>query len=342
LKLQAILPIAIIIIILTLSAGQSPVYAQTVSPQLIDRLLKLENFLVNQFNTTVGLVRESPDPSIATDYWLLSDNLIAAHVLAENHPDIASRINQTMQKFGIFTDGLHEALFGATIPIPPYTPIVKVVWNNSYVVKVEVRNNDTGKLQPDWVDYADLLVYAALSDHNAGNDQLAIYDLDRALDMWNGAGLWDRPTQEDGFYTTSKLALLMYTADILNQPIPYRAVLENDIWRFQRDDGGIRSHYLGNLTSHREANSETAGLVLLAYQFKIQKDRAEFQLEQQTGARAREIEALIVVAVVVSATGLITLALWTKRPRKSLLTQTSFVRFMGYVDVYCISFLRTR
>ena len=278
--------------------------------------MRLENFLVNQFNATVGLVRESPDPSVPTDYWLLSDNLIALHVLAQDHPDIAARINQTMQKFGVFTDGLHEALFGATIPLPPYTPIVKVVWNNSYLVKVEVRNNETGNLQPDWVEYADLLLYAALSDHNAGNDQLAIYDFKRALDMWNGAGLWDRPTQMDGFYTTGKLAPLMYTADMLNQPIPFRPALEDHIWKFQRDDGGIRSHYLGNLTSQREANSETAGLVLLAYEFKIHKDLVEFNLEQQTETRARAMEELIEVAVAVSAIGLAILAFRTRLHRK--------------------------
>jgi len=94
------------------------VYAQTVDPVLQSRLSRLENFLVNQFNGTVGLVRESPDNSISRDYWLLSDNLIATHVLAQDHPDIARKIAETMHKFGIFTDGMHEALFGDTIPVP--------------------------------------------------------------------------------------------------------------------------------------------------------------------------------------------------------------------------------
>ena len=208
--------IILIPLILTQSVAQPHVYAQPVDSALQSRLLKLENFLVQQFNDTVGLVRESPDDSIMRDYWLFSDNLIAMHVLAQDHPDIAAKINQTLRKYGIFKDGLHEALFGATIPLPPYTPIVKVVENDSFVVKVEVRSNGTGKLQPDWTQYADLLIYAALSAHNARDNQLAIYYFNRALQMWNGAGLWDRPTQEDGFYTTHKLALLMYAADFLN------------------------------------------------------------------------------------------------------------------------------
>lgn len=309
-KLRTVTALFGLILIIMQATAQPHIYAQTVNPQMRSRLLRLEEFLVNQFNATVGLVRESPNNSISRDYWLLSDNVIAMHVLAKDHSDIAAGINQTMQKFGIFIDGLHEALFGATIPLPPYTPIVKVVENDSYVVKVEVRGNGTGKLQPDWTEYADLLIYAALSAHNAGDDQLAIYYFNRALEMWNGAGLWDRPTQEDGFYTTHKLALLMYAADIMNQTIPYRTTLEDHIWLFQRPDGGIRSHYLGNLSSNREANSETAGLVLLAYQYKIQKDILQANREAQTiaehqAASTRQLmESIIIAAAAALVIGL--------------------------------------
>lgn len=90
---------------------------------------------------------------------------------------------------------------------------------------------------------------------------------------------------------------------IRNQTIPSRSTLESRIWQFQRDDGGIRSHYLGNLTSNREANSETAGLVLLAYQFKIQKDaiiaqqEGEMLAEQEARARMQLIQNIIIVGV---------------------------------------------
>ncbi len=323
-KLRAFIIVPLIIVIVLIQAAPQQVYSQTGNPPLQSHLLRLEKFLANQFNSTVGLVRESPDGSIGRDFWLLSDNLIARHVLAKDYPSIAAQINQTMRKFGIFADGLHEALFGTVIQLPPYTPTIKVVENDSSLVKVEVRSNSTGKLQPDWTRYADLLVYGALSAHNGGNDQLADYYFSRALEMWNGAGLWDLPTQEDGFYTTHKLALLMYAADVLNQTIPFRPTLEDRVWQLQRDDGGIRSHYLGNLTSNREANSETAGLVLLAYQFKIQKDELLAQqeatsvAEQEAQARMQLIQELLIVAIAVSVLGFVAFEIKTRYLRKQL------------------------
>jgi hypothetical protein len=304
--------IALLVLIIVILIQPSPqVHSQTVNPILNARLSKLQDFLANQFNGSVGLVRESSDDSITRDYWLLSDNLIAMHVLAQDHPDKAAQINQTMHRYGIFTDGLHEALFGAVIQFPPYTPTVEVVENDSILVEVEVRSNQTGKLQPDWLRYADLLCYGALSAYNAGDYSLADYYFNQALQMWNGAGLWHWPTEHDGFYSTYKLALLMLAADKLNQTIPYRADLEARIWQFQRNDGGIRAFYVGNMTSNREANSETAGLVLLAYQFKIQRDQlvAEQQArklaQQEAEARARLIWETILAIGAIFAVGLI-------------------------------------
>jgi hypothetical protein len=302
---------------LSLSLHTTDVRATSASFNLQPRLTMLEDFLMAQFNGTVGLVKESPDNPFVHDYWLLSDNLIATHVLATDHPNVTARINQTMQRYGIFTDGLHEALFGGVIQFPPYTPVVKVVENDSFLVEVEVRSNETGKFQPDWVRYADLLCYGALSAYNSGDYALAYYYFNKALQMWNGAGLWDWPTQRDGFYSIYKLALLMYAADKLNQTIPYRAELEDRIWQFQRQDGGIRAFYLGNMTSNREANSETAGLVLLAYQYNAlktaQEEAAQQELNRQT-MRQQQIMITILVLVVLAVVTA-TLLMWRKRKK---------------------------
>ncbi len=302
------------------------VSGQTVDPFLQNHISRLGKFLVKRFNASVGLVRESSDDSITEGYWLLSDNLIAMHVLAQDYPAIAAKINQTLQRHGIFTDGLHEALFGAVIQFPPYTPTVKTVQKNPFLVKVEVRSNSTGEFQPDWIRYADLLSYGALSAYNARNYPLADYYFNQALQLWNGAGLWDLPTQRDGFYSVYKLGLLMLVADMLNMTIPYRAELEAGIWRFQRRDGGIRAFYLGNMTSNREANSETAGLVLLAYQFEIQKNETiarQQQALEQAQARAQMIQQALIGAVAIF---MVVLTVFPVRKEPPLNMESSFLK----------------
>lgn len=295
---------ALFALLLILLMVQPKFGADSAPSDLQTRLTRLEDFLVAQFNATVGLVRESPDDPFIRDYWLLSDNLIAMHILNATHSAIAAQINTTLHKYDILSDGLHEALFGGIIQLPPYTPIVRIVHNSSYIVKVEERGNATGKLQNDWAEYADLLVYVALSEHNEGNDDLGISYLNRVEAMWNEAGLFDKPTQQDGFYVTHKLALLMYAADVLNQTLPFQDLLEARIWQFQRPDGGIRSHYLGNLTSNREANSETAGLVLLAYEYhasKIaQQEVAQEALNRQAAERQQAILTAFAIIIVVA------------------------------------------
>ena len=181
----------------------------------------------------------------------------------------------------------------------------------------EERSNDTGKLQNDWTQYADILVYAALSEHNEGNDDLAIYYLNRAKAMWNEAGLFDRPTQSDGFYVTHKLALLMYAADVLNQTLPFQDMLDARIWQFQRLDGGVRSHYLGNLTSNREANSETAGLVLLAYQYHAWRVAQQEAVQEALRVEAERRQQIALAALVIASVVIVTVALLLIRRRKN-------------------------
>ncbi|MFC1506171.1 hypothetical protein ACFLQ6_03775 [Thermoproteota archaeon] len=288
-----------------------------------EKLLVLENFLVAQFDSDVGLARESPDISINRTYWLLSDNLFASHVLKQNHPEVAAEINETLKRYGRFHDGLHEAVFGEVIHLPPYAPqTVTIDSSDDWKVKIEVRDAVSGKLMDDWIDYADILLYAALSEYNRGDIDSALFYFTRAKEMWNGAGLYDKPTRQDGFYTTHKLALLLHVSNILNQTLPFREELESRIWMFQRGDGGIRSHYLGNMTSDREANSETAALVLLVYRYEAEQAKLKADAEEQ--ARLKRIEErqnrlFIFIIIFGSITSIAILAILVRKRLKKLL-----------------------
>jgi hypothetical protein len=144
--------------------------------------------------------------------------------------------------------------------------------------------------------------------------------------MWNGAGLYDKPTRQDGYYTTHKLALLLHVANVLNQTLPFRDELESRIWMFQRGDGGICSHYLGNMTSDREANCETAALVLLVYQYEAEQVKLKAEAEEQTrlkriGERQNRLYMFLIILGSITGAAIITILL-RKRWKK-------FIDFFG-------------
>ena len=258
-----------------------------------ENLRQLENFLISQFNSEVGLIRESPDETINQTYWLMGDNYLAYYALNYTHPELAEKIYQTMLKYKHihhFQDGLHEAIV-KDIQLPPYTPgEIIVERSNEYTIMTEVRKtNYNSKIMDDWDEYADILLYTSLSFNNQGNREKALFYFNRAANMWNEAGIADKPTDQDGFYSTYKLGLMLYTSHVLNVTIPFRADLESKIWLFQRvRDGGIRTHYLGNITSDREANSETAAIVLLAYNYERAKlEKIAIKKAQEEAQRNR-------------------------------------------------------
>jgi len=260
--------LAAIVLCLSFLLSLNSVQVQAYPPP-VPELKRLEKFLINQINADLGLVRESPDSSIPPTYWLMSDNLLAHLALRPYHREESDLIKKSLEKYGYLRDGLHEVLLGEKIPLPLLTPRTVTVTNGpTYSIKTEVRD---GKLMDDWIDYADLLLYVAVSEENGGRREMAKHYFYRARDLWNGIGLFDKPTRQDGFYSTYKLALLLYVSRLLQEPLPYTRTLEEILWRFQREDGGARSHYLGNFTSNREANTETASIILIAYNYGFDK-----------------------------------------------------------------------
>src|SRR5689334_4352592 len=68
-------------------------------------------FLVNLFEPSVRLL---PEYRGAHVYWLFHDNYLAAKVLNESNPNIASNIMATIQREGSFATGRMGLLFGET------------------------------------------------------------------------------------------------------------------------------------------------------------------------------------------------------------------------------------
>jgi hypothetical protein len=158
---------------------------------------------------------------------------------------------------------MHEAVTGTNITIPN-KPCTKITLHDTteVAVKTEVCN---GSMLDDWQNYADRLLFMALSCHWQGNDTAANQYFAVAKDTWDGVGINDTATKQARLYTTYKLALLLYTSRILGERLPFEFDLVSRMWALQRaTDGGIVTHYYANGTRQGEANTETTALVVIA------------------------------------------------------------------------------
>jgi hypothetical protein len=73
-------------------------------------------FLTSLFDPEVGLLPEFRGSKV---YWLYHDNYLAAKVLAKAEPDMARKIRDAIEGFGVSGSGKIEILFGeAKEPLP--------------------------------------------------------------------------------------------------------------------------------------------------------------------------------------------------------------------------------
>jgi len=275
---------AIILIVLissTLLSTQSFQYTQSESPTMAEKAV---GFLLSQFNGTLGLCRDAPN-TLPPTYWLVSDNLWASKALQTANESglsnvaqaetTATAINTSLIKlatnYNLPTDsnGLpisqaHEAVIG-DIALPPYkAPTSLTLYHDGFVLNTTLYN---GTAMSNWANYADLLMYAALSCHWQGNDSAAITYYNDASRMWNNTaiGFQDIAANESRSYSAYKLALFLYTSKVLGKSPSFEPELVQRIYAQQREsDGGIVTDYYANGTPAGDANTETTAMVIIA------------------------------------------------------------------------------
>lgn len=247
------------------------------------RVEKAVDFLIiSQFDSHLNLCRAAPEAA-PNQYWLVSDNLWAFRALKMANESglsnaieagrianlVEAKLKEKANIHNLPTDSggfpisfMHEAVIGDSIPTPNRTSNQILLQNNSYAVRTEICN---GTIMSDWQEYADRLLYVALSFYWQANDTAANYYFELAKSMWDGIGVNDTATKKDGFHTTFKLALLLFTSKILGEKLSFELELVNRIWSLQREtDGGIITNYFSNGTSYGDANTETTSLVVIA------------------------------------------------------------------------------
>jgi hypothetical protein len=273
-----------IVLILLLASAPLPLgFSSSSGSEPLLEVEKAVDFLVNeQFNQSLGLCREAPNVA-ANTYWLVSDNLWAWKALSMANEyglsnaaeagatadkirvklaELAHNYNLPTDSNGLPKSYAHEAVIGDVAPPPYRTETDCTLYNGDYVLKTTVGN---GTVMSDWDQYADLLLYAALSCHWQGNDSGALGYYNNATKMWNETSKGVQDKAFNGTYDTYKLALLLYTLKVLGQSPAFLSDLVDRIYAQQRkSDGGIITNYLANGTLEGDANAETTSIVIIA------------------------------------------------------------------------------
>jgi hypothetical protein len=238
---------------------------------LVSALPAVVNYLVENYNSTVGLIPEVPG---GNTYWLYSDNFLASLAL-ERH-DSQYPGNLTITNIAANIDGnVSKYIAGVPNVLNQYmvlnSPIAAFNTSNSYtvcnyagaVINITL-NNGTSPLNQSL--YADIAFLEALYYNSAGQAKNANDSYQIGMKMYDGNGMNDPVFQngtQKGQYQTFKLALYIYASKVLGYQFPPSA--EADLLRMQGASGGFYTGYDANFSSNgTNTNVETTSLAILA------------------------------------------------------------------------------
>jgi hypothetical protein len=111
---------------------------------------------------------------------------------------------------------------------------------------------------------ADLIALQLLNRRNRGMGVDALWQV--LLNKWDGKGLNDQATTDDGRYATRKLALFKIAARVLGKTLP--AGVDDKLKESQgMASGGMRTNYAldGSFSLDQKGDLETTALTVLAY-----------------------------------------------------------------------------
>jgi hypothetical protein len=230
-------------------------------------------YLYDEYNPELALLRESPETA-PHKHWLMTDNWLAAIALGRvGETGFATQLCEAIKKYGLVPHGLVEAVVGDNINWPPKTERPEQLIPG---VKYEIRDGDE---MLDWSEYSDLALYAALYHHNLGHTIKSRLLYNDAIKKFDGLGFADKAQVADEHYATYKLALTVYVANLLQEPVNeqiLRALLDK-----QLSSGGFSALYNEAGQPVNDSNTETTAYALLALSSLRSNDNQTFSCEIQ-------------------------------------------------------------
>jgi hypothetical protein len=229
------------------------------------------NYLVNSYNSTLGLCYEYPG---SNTYWVSHDNVLASYALQNWNREIADNISETVKRIardynlttspsGIPLDTRAEILLGYIVN--SFNETEGITLNASYhgfILKTERAKNTPVNI----TGYADLLCYASLVEWRKQNYSGADYYYEKVKAMWDGKGFNDTVVKLKGYYATYKLGLFYLTSRTLGKDFDFEKDLIERFSLCQLVNGGFVTDYYGNgsFPSGSTTNTETTSIILLA------------------------------------------------------------------------------
>jgi hypothetical protein len=272
------------------------------------RLTGAYEYILSRYDPALGLVSESEDgrvnvvngTSVNNTYWIYGDNLWAAEALRPHSPVVATDISETVESY-IEEYGMSmvfEVVLGKVIPttihgkrnIEAYNGTVNGSWVQILLKRHQYVDDPEGVFY-DVEEYADLCFYLTI-------DYWLMDDI-HASERWfrSGEGLWnystnkgfyDKAAREDGLYRSVELGLFLLAKNVTGFPSNIISAVEEAVWGYQRENGGIASLSHLNGTVYGMANVETTSALLLAY-----NDQLVARLQRRQSSELERMETLV-------------------------------------------------
>jgi len=230
-----------------------------------ETLSKAANYLATEYNPAVGLVRETPG---SPNYWLYSDNFLAALALSRYGQEnatlstIATNISTTVNRYSGFLGGAVNQYMTLTSAPCQYPTAQDYRVSTSADIQIRVTLNDGSGSLPEQ-EYADIAFLKAVCLYRQGDTSQALQVYSLGRNMFDGIGFRDLPYNQTAEYQTYKLALFIYAAKVLNQPVSSAAL--STLLMMQAPGGGFYTGYGADRSyGGTQTNAETTSLAILA------------------------------------------------------------------------------
>ncbi|MBS7632814.1 hypothetical protein KEJ15_04220 [Candidatus Bathyarchaeota archaeon] len=247
----------------------------TVSPisRSSHKMLDAQSFLLSLYRPEIGLCVEYEG---SNSVWITHDNLLAGYAMEQWNRTIADNITSTVKHLAVEYDLVCNS---ENVPIDTRAEILlgyNVHALNETGVRIvdpsyhgyALRNEEaTNKAFEDWMNYADLVIYQALTELKKQDYTYADQLYDMAKQFWDGKGFNDKAARLHGYYDVYKLGLFYYLNRIMGKGhFEFEEVLVERTWSCQASNGGFLTEYYGNgsIPDGTKANCETTAIILLA------------------------------------------------------------------------------